>query len=213
MKSTKDRAGERYERLVLISKSDERDRDGTFLWVCLCDCGNNLTVRVRSLQEGKTKSCGCLHKEKTAARLVKRNTTHGHAVRGKVSSTYRHWQYIFDRLKYDPDYYGVSVCSRWSKFENFLEDMGECSPGLTLDRIDNSKGYGPGNCRWATNKDQQNNRTNNLVLGYKGQYKTLTQWCEHFEWPYEYTRRAYHRMGKPEDFVSQWEGLRDPLDM
>lgn len=209
----KDRTGTKYGRLTFSSPSQERAADGTLKWWLVCDCGTQIIRNPAKVVHGQIQSCGCLHKEKTVARLVERNTTHGHAVRGKVSSTYRHWQYLFDRLKYDSDYSEVSVCSRWSKFENFLEDMGECPPGLTLDRIKNEKGYEPGNCRWATMLEQQNNRTNNIVLKHQGEEATMSQWCAKFGWPYETSRRAYHRMGCPSDFISQWEGLRDPLDM
>lgn len=209
----KDRTGSKFGRLRFKCPSTERTADGTVKWWLVCDCGTEILRNPAKVVHGQIQSCGCLHKEKTVQRLQLRNTTHGQAKRGKVSPTYRAWQYIFDRLKYDANYAEVEVCTRWEKFENFLEDMGEKPAGMTLDRIDNSKGYEPGNCRWATQKDQQNNRTNNLVLEHKGQKKTLAQWCEYFDWPYEYTRRAYHRMGKPDDFVLQWEGLRDPLDM
>jgi len=62
---------------------------------------------------------------------------------------------------------GITVCTRWLKFENFYADMGECPPGMTLERKDNNKGYYKANCRWATNKEQGNNKRNNRLLTYK----------------------------------------------
>jgi hypothetical protein len=75
---------------------------------------------------------------------------------------------------------GVRVCERWNaSFEAFLSDMGECpSPAHTLDRIENDKGYEPGNCRWATMAEQQNNRTNNRRITAFGETMTLRQWRE-----------------------------------
>lgn len=75
---------------------------------------------------------------------------------------------------------GISVCGRWKKFVNFLEDMGEKPEGLSLDRIDNSKGYNPNNCRWATKKQQANNTSNNTILEWGGAKRTLSQWADHF---------------------------------
>lgn len=74
---------------------------------------------------------------------------------------------------------GITVCERWGKFNNFYEDMGlSYEPGLTLDRIDNSLGYTPENCRWVTAKQNNNNKRNNRLVTINGETKTLTQWCE-----------------------------------
>jgi hypothetical protein len=74
---------------------------------------------------------------------------------------------------------GVRVCERWQDYANFLADMGECpSQKHGIDREDNAKGYEPGNCRWATQKEQQNNRTNNRRLTFRGETLTLMQWTE-----------------------------------
>lgn len=89
--------------------------------------------------------------------------SHGHA--GKVvSRTYTAWKNMHARLRSSyrfPEYYrdkGIQVCDRWSKFENFLADMGVCPPGLTLDREDGNENYCPDNCRWATPKQQTENQ-------------------------------------------------------
>lgn len=78
---------------------------------------------------------------------------------------------------------GITFCKRWDSFEAFLEDMGEPEGNLTLERIDNSKGYEPGNCKWATYKEQLNNRRGNNRITAFGKTQTLTQWAEEYKLP------------------------------
>jgi len=129
---------------------------------CLCDCGRIFTAYNSNLKSGKTKSCGCVRKEITRIR----STKHGHSPRHYPSKTYAVWNTIIQRCanpnKKDFQYYGgrgIFVCERWRfSFPNFLQDMGEAPPGLTIDRINNDHGYAPGNCRWATRNEQAKNK-------------------------------------------------------
>ncbi len=73
---------------------------------------------------------------------------------------------------------GITVCDRWLSFDNFLEDMGHRPPAMQLDRINNAGNYQPGNCRWASRKQQCRNKSTNRLLSYKGQTKLLREWCE-----------------------------------
>lgn len=100
---------------------------------------------------------------------------------------YKIWRNMKDRClkKEDKDYErygarGITVCDRWvHSFENFWEDMGgSYSNDLTLDRVDNSSGYSPENCRWATQKEQANNRRGNHWVSFNGQKRTVAQWAE-----------------------------------
>lgn len=104
-------------------------------------------------------------------------TTHGHSKRGAWSDTYKSWRYMRERVARDADYRHVYIVLRWDTFENFLEDMGVQPKGCTLDRIDNWKPYGPGNCRWATPMQQANNKTTNRLISYAGETKTLAEWA------------------------------------
>jgi len=84
--------------------------------------------------------------------------------------TYRRWGYMKRRCKSDPNYTrnGTTVCEEWANdFAAFLRDMGEVPEGMTLDRIDGTKGYEPGNCRWATYAEQNRNRSTNVWVGDK----------------------------------------------
>ena len=98
----------------------------------------------------------------------RRHYKHGHTVNEAYSPTYQSWQSMIARGRYPHRDVarkyarrGITVCERWQKsFEAFLADMGERPDGTTLDRMDNAKGYEPGNCRWATPKEQARNRRN-----------------------------------------------------
>lgn len=99
--------------------------------------------------------------------------------------TYRIWNTMLTRCT-NPNHNtfrsygarGIKVCDRWSKFKLFLFDMGEAPKGRQLDRIDNSKGYNPSNCRWATPKENCRNKTNNLLLTFNGVTLTSIEWAE-----------------------------------
>ena len=108
--------------------------------------------------------------------MSKGTLTHGHARRGKHSSTYNAWMNMKDRVARDPNYAHITICARWTLFELFLADMGECPEGLTLDRQQNALGYTPENCRWATQQEQQNNKTSNIRVHLGGRTQTLKQW-------------------------------------
>lgn len=73
---------------------------------------------------------------------------------------------------------GITVCERWHSFENFYADMGERPEGMTLDREDNNKGYEPGNCRWATRREQTRNRNITISLSFNGRTQPLAAWAE-----------------------------------
>lgn len=136
-------------------------------WLCRCQCGDERVVAGQTLRDGRSRSCGCL---KPAA-IAKARTKHGHTrlVDGRVviSRTYRAWEAMLRRCKGGTEsgrkYYvphGIKVCPRWADFQNFLADMGETPPGKSLDRYPNSRGdYEPGNCRWATSQQQNDNRS------------------------------------------------------
>lgn len=144
---------------------------------CVCSCGNTKTTHLSSLKRGKTKSCGCLRKERT----TENNITHGMS----KTPTYRSWVAMWARctnparaafslyaLK------GVSVCARWKSFENFLVDMGERPENTSLERKDNSKGYSKANCLWADRQTQAWNRRSTVWVSYKGVRMPRSAWAE-----------------------------------
>lgn len=132
------------------------------VWAVLCGCGKVFVTRLDHLRYGNSRSCGCSF---TPARRSKASTVHGHNKSGGPTRTYTTWQAMRTRClrkahhKY-PMYggRGITICSRWDSFITFLRDMGERPVGKSIDRIDNDTGYEPGNCRWATPKEQNANR-------------------------------------------------------
>lgn len=172
--------GNRYGRLVVQADAGIRGKKYDRYWECLCDCGQRTVVVGHSLKNGGTKSCGCARRE-TLQRIL---TTHGRSKNGK-SRAYSVWKSMKQRC-FDPNCEsysrygarGITVCDRWLDFNNFLADMGEPPNSRSLDRIDNSKGYSPENCRWATFREQNRNRRSNTVLTVDGVSLCLIEWSE-----------------------------------
>jgi hypothetical protein len=155
----KDLTGQRFGRLVVIRQAgDHIQPNGVYYsqWDCQCDCGNTVTVRGDDLKRNHTQSCGCLRREKM--------TKHGKS----NHPFYGIWKDIKDRC-YNPnnkrfkDYggRGIKVCDEWREDVGEFIEWAEANgwePGLQIDRIDNDKGYFPGNCRFIDNRGNILNR-------------------------------------------------------
>jgi hypothetical protein len=162
-----DLTGKRFGRLLVVERAGTSKRRRA-LWLAACDCGVRIAVITATLQNGRTKSCGCLHREVMREVGKWANTKHGEAANGKLSPEYSTWRSMIQRCE-DPrhnryDRYGgrgIRVCDRWrNSFEAFLADMGrKPSSNLSIDRINNDGNYEPGNCRWATASEQQKNKS------------------------------------------------------
>lgn len=153
-----DITNKRFGRLVVIARLDDRNKKP--VWLCKCDCGNEIVVRGDHLREGATKSCGCLEKEN---RDKGANYKHG----GRKSRLYSIWSGMLKRCN-NPDCHayenyggrGISICNEWLNFPNFRDWAlnNNYSDDLSIDRINVNGNYEPSNCRWATSKQQANNR-------------------------------------------------------
>lgn len=159
---------------------------GGAVWWCKCECGTERPVKATSLQTGRSRSCGCLHKEVVGAhartRLRTVNTKHGKS----RSREYAAWNQMIQRCTNpkNPTYArygakGVKVCESWqgsSGFDAFLADMGPCpSESHTLDRTDPSGHYEPSNCRWLPAAKQSANRKHVRRFPHRGEMLTIPE--------------------------------------
>ena len=174
-----DISGNRYGRLLVLERFGKTG-DGKATWKCVCACGREVVVSGKDLRSGNTRSCGCLQKETAASR----HTIHS------ISSTrlYKIWMQMKERC-YNPNTpqykdwggRGITVCDDWlnnvQAFYGWAMNNGYADD-LSLDRIDNNKGYSPDNCRWATREDQCNNKRTNRLITYNGKTQTISQWAD-----------------------------------
>jgi hypothetical protein len=171
----------RFNRWTVIQES-YISKSGHMSHLCRCDCGTVKAVDQGNLKSGLSKSCGCLKREVNAKRMATQNLSHNRS----GTPEFAVWVGIRSRCnpanaESQPDYAGrgITVCERWSRFENFIEDMGDRpTVGHSIDRIDVNGNYEPGNCRWATAKEQANNRRDNRIVLVDGERLTIAQAME-----------------------------------
>jgi hypothetical protein len=162
--------GERYGRLTVVKdEAPHVTKGGHKLRVvlCNCDCGNTKAIILGSLRKGVTKSCGCLRKEMATLHGAKvKHGARGVNAQEGIKGSYGSWRAMnrrcCDKKREMAHRYvgrGIMICERWGDFNKFYFDMGDRPKDMTLDRVDNDKGYEPQNCKWSTHKEQANNRS------------------------------------------------------
>lgn len=163
--------GQSFGRWSVISELGSRN--GFVYWKCQCECGTIRDVMGVNLVKGTSLSCGCYSKEVA--------TKHGmigtpeyeawDSMKQRVRPSYQDSHRYYDR--------GIGIDPRWdASFQEFYNDMGKKPDGMTLDRIDNDKGYSKDNCRWATVTTQARNKSTNLVITFNGKAQTAIEWAE-----------------------------------
>lgn len=191
----------RFGRLIAVSDGAKRGKHRTVR--CLCDCGETVEVFTFSLTSGKTQSCGCWQRERQAetARVMGRNNRkHGYI----GTAEYRAWNAARNRcLSKSAQAYdryggrGITMCPEWAeKFEAFIADMGpKPSPRHTLERVDNSRGYEPGNCEWRLWEPQNRNRRNTVMVAWRGMNVSLAKLAVRTKVSYGLLHRRIVRAG------------------
>lgn len=181
----KDWTNQRFGKLVVVKYLYTNKRRKA-VWLCKCDCGNYTEQPSERLVTGNTRSCGCLHIEATKKNIrkaIEHNTINKTVEERDI---YKKFQQMKKRC-YSPkckayNNYGgrgIDICSEWlNDYRTFIEWSlnNGYQKGLSIDRIDNNKGYYPENCRWVNNLTQQNNKRNNRYLEFEGEKYTIAEW-------------------------------------
>lgn len=173
-------SGNRFGRLMVISQTTNIGKNSR--WECQCDCGSIRLVLGKNLLNGKSTSCGCF----TIERTRETHTTHGMSSNKSKHPVYQSYLGIKKRcfVRSDESFKdyggrGITVCERWLDANNFIQDMlPSWRPGLSIDRIDVNGNYEPGNCRWATPKQQARNTRTNRIISIGGVSKCISEWAD-----------------------------------
>jgi len=175
-----DLSGKTFGRLFVTGKT-KLEKEVLF-WECICNCGTICFVRGQQLRIGKTLSCGCLHRDMTSKASYIHGMSHKQ-IHNIWCSIKQRCNNVKNSSYHNYGGRGITICDEWLDFDRFYSDMGECPAGMTIDRIDNDKGYFKENCHWATRKEQANNRRNGKKIEFNGVEKTQAEWEDFLSLP------------------------------
>ena len=204
MVKLQDLTGLKVGRLTVLGLTEEKKESGG-IWLCQCDCGERCKRRGYDLTKTKpVQSCGCLLREN----IIKRNKAtakyNGDSMKPEFARLHRIWKAMQHRCYYETDRNygiyggrGISVCEEWHDWKTFKKWALEngYNDDLTIDRKDSNGNYEPSNCRWATMKEQANNKRDNKMIPYRGRIQTLMEWTEELGLPYDRTKKRINACG------------------
>lgn len=206
-KPREDIAGQKFGRLTVIRYLDVTERtQKNRNWLCKCDCGNYTTANASILKNGTTRSCGCLSAERSKlprkhgmAKTRIWNIYQGMVRRCNDEHSHAYKDYGGRGIAICPEWLGDDGIKRffeWS-FKNGYKD------DLEIDRIDVNGNYEPSNCRWATSKQQNRNRRDNIRIEYNGKTQSLPDWCDELSLEYNMIYLRYKRGWSAERMFTQ----------
>lgn len=210
--------GQRFGRLIVLCPNG-KNKNGSLLYICRCDCGIEKTFKAYPLRDGNTKSCGCLNAEMRRLRATKHGHTSGKNFGFKPSAEYQAWGSMIKRCENlkAAEYKnyggrGITVCNEWrSSFEKFLADMGPRPVGTSLDRLDNNKNYSKENCAWRTRLEQVGNRRNTVRIVFNGETHTVSEWSQKTGIRANIIRARVRKGWSPERLLTQPVQASSPL--
>lgn len=185
--------GRRFGKLLVV---EQIRGDKNWMHRCVCDCGNEHFAQGNNLKAGRTTNCGCSRYKNNGLSLDN----------GKRSRLYYIWTSMHQRCTnplatgyHNYGGRGIKVCSEWEDFGAFHRWAVShgYKPNLTIERIDNNGDYRPGNCRWATTKEQGRNRRNNQLVTFRGETMLLMDWSERLGIRYVTLHARLFRYGWP----------------
>lgn len=191
-KQVKNLTGRTFERLTVKSFAGVNKHHNA-MWLCVCKCGNDKIVTAGNLSNRSARSCGCL--------AIEISRKHGESTSREYSIWFSMKMRTTNPSAVGFKHYGgrgIKICDRWLVFENFLFDMGRSPSGMTIERINNSDGYNPKNCRWSTWSDQCRNRRSNVLITFNGITMCALDWSKKLNIGYSNILKKFHMGISPE---------------
>lgn len=179
----KDLTNQKFGYLTAISLDEIKSTYQHKYWICECVCGNTRSLQTYQLTSGKVTSCGCMNAKTIKSEYIsdkKRIFNIYNGMRSRCcNSKSTSFKYYGEK--------GITICDEWlNDFKSFVDwaYANGYNDSLSIDRIDNSRGYCPDNCRWIALNDQFHNKTNNVWLSHNGETHTMSEWSKILNFSY-----------------------------